>query len=113
VNELEERRVIRVLNEVASVVEPLPPEDVDDVLHSATLGVSRLRPRRAMMLHARTLLAPAAAAALILGTTLVAAVPGSQPSPADATAAPAQLASFPEGSALQLLLSRNSSRDAS
>jgi hypothetical protein len=101
-NELEERRVIRLLDGIA--VDPLPAEQVGELLHTATLGAggrrrSRLLPR---------VLAVGAAAALILGTALTSSLPGSQSSPSGRAGAPAHLASFPEGSALHLLLSSTS-----
>jgi hypothetical protein len=100
VNELEERRIIRLLDGVA--VEPLTPEDVSELLHSATLGVAA---RRRSRLQPRRVLATGAAAALILGTALASGLAGSQsPSSGPATGS-AHLASFPEGSALHLLLS--------
>ena len=101
-NELQERRVIRLLNDAADTVEPLPSHEVGELLERAMLGVTI---RRMARWHARNLLAAAAAAAVILGTTLAAAVPGSQHSPSGA--ASTQLATFPEGSALHLLLAHD------
>lgn len=100
-NELEERRVIRLLDGVADAVEPLPVHDVSDLLHTATLGVGA---RRRSRLRRPDLLATAAAAVLIVGTALATGVPGSPPRSSGQAGAPA-VASFPEGSALHLLLS--------
>lgn len=100
-NELQERRVIRLLSDAADAVDSLPSHEVGELLDRATLGVTT---RRRTNRHARDLLAAAAAAAVLLGTTLAAGVPGSQHSPSGA--ARTQLDTFPEGSALHLLLAR-------
>jgi hypothetical protein len=101
VNEVEERRVIRLLHELADEVWPLPEDEVPALVDAAGRGVAPRRPRR---LPARALLAAAAAAAVVAGTTLGSSGPAPGPAPA-AT----QLVSFPEGSALHLLISARTS----
>jgi hypothetical protein len=101
VNEVEERRVIRLLQEAANAVPPLSEVEVGTLLDAAGRGVA---PGRTCRLPTRALLAAAAAAAVVAGTTVGSSTPG--PGPAPATA---QLASFPEGSALQLLISARTS----
>lgn len=100
-NELEERRVIRLLGEVGDAVEPLTADEIDALLQPAALGrvsVRRHTPRP------RTLAAIAAAAAVVLGTTVL--TRSSQPHAPGPAHARAELATFPDGSALQLLLAQ-------
>jgi hypothetical protein len=100
-NELEERRVIRLLNELADSVDHLPAQEVDALLRPVAMThVVRRRPA----LQKRASVAAAAAAAVILGTTLASTVARSPSSSTGPGTAHAQLASFPEGSALHLLL---------
>jgi hypothetical protein len=101
VNEVEERRVIRLLHVVADEIEPLSEDEVLTLVNAAGRGVA---PRRARRVPARGLLAAAAAAAVVAGAILGSS--GPTPGPAPATT---QLASFPEGSALHLLISARTS----
>lgn len=99
-NEVEERRVIRLLADVAAQVPALTPEEVDCVLGAA---VHRKRSRVARRL--RPLLATSAAAAVILGVAVGLTASHSQPPSREPATTNAGMTSFPEGSALQLLLS--------
>jgi hypothetical protein len=101
-NEVEERRVIRLLADVAAEVSPLPSEDVDHLLAAAMRRRSRAH-RRSPGLH--HLLATGAAAAVVLGVALGLTASHSQAPSREPASTSASLASFPEGSALQLLLS--------
>jgi hypothetical protein len=104
-NELEERLVIRLLNEMADAVDPLREGELSALRRPAALprAVDR-RSRRRPTLPARALVAAAAVAAVALGTTVSSNLTRSQPSSARGASAHTQLASFPEGSALHLLL---------
>jgi ferric-dicitrate binding protein FerR (iron transport regulator) len=105
-NEVEERRVIRLLADAADDVAPLPQHDVDALLSAATGGsappVRRRRPVARQLQHA---VAAGAAAAAVIGSSLV--LTSSQPQSASTKpgGTDVRLASFPEGSALRLLLS--------
>jgi hypothetical protein len=101
VNEVEERRVIRLLHELADEVEPLSEDEARTLVDAAGREVAPCRRRR---LPARSLLAAVAAAAVVAGTTLGSSGPSPSPAPAGT-----QLASFPEGSALHLLISARTS----
>ena len=103
-NELEERRVIRLLGDVADAVEPLTAEEVEVLLQPAALR--RVPRRRRRVLRVRALGAIAAAAAVVLGTTVL--TRSSPPQAQGRTPAQAQL-SFTEGSALRLLLAPRTS----
>lgn len=111
-NEVEERRMIRLLANAAADVAPLSSDEVDRLLRSATQGV-RDRPRSRRRLSRLQPLIAAAAAAVVVGVTLGSSVPGTRPDSPAPAATKAQLASFPEGSALQLLLSANGRDSAS
>ena len=105
-NELEERRVIRLLADAASDVAPLPDDDVDLMLRTATGGSAYGgRRRRRVARHLQHAVAACAAAAVVISSSL--ALTSSQPEQATNRSGPAEtrLASFPEGSALRLLLS--------
>lgn len=108
-NEIEERRVIRLLAETAEDVAPLPEDDVDALLRAATLrSAVPTRPRRSLARQLHYLAAAGAAAAVVAGSSVLTA---SQPQPASTGGAGGQaaLAQFPEGSALGLLLSSRGS----
>ena len=112
-NELEERRVIRLLAGAAEAIPPLDDGDVASLLRAAEAGPlahharRRLGPRPPHVLSAA---AVAAAAALAVMLPLRAQEPQQRSSarPAGAEA----LVVFPEGSALSLLLSRRGERRA-
>jgi hypothetical protein len=107
-NEVEERRVIRLLADAADDVTPLSGQEVDELLRAATGGRPRLVRRRPVARRLQQLSAAAVAAVAIVVGSL--AVTASQPQGAatDSGSADARLASFPEGSALRLLLSIHS-----
>jgi hypothetical protein len=111
-NEVEERRVIRLLADAADDVTPLSVGEVDELLRSAIGGATGGRPRlvrrRPVARRLQQLLAAGAAAAVVASGSL--ALTASQPQGAatDSGSTDARLASFPEGSALRLLLSIHS-----
>jgi hypothetical protein len=107
-NEVEERRVIRLLAEAADDVTPLSGQEVDELLQTATGGRPRLVRRRPLARRLQHVSAAAAAAAIVVSGGL--ALTASQPQGAatDSGSTDARLASFPEGSALRLLLSIHS-----
>lgn len=105
-NEVEERRVMRLLADAAADVAPLPQGDVDELLLTATAGGAPAgRRRRRVAHHLQHVVAVGAAAAVFISSGL--ALTSSQPHQAASrtSAADAALTSFPEGSALRLLLS--------
>lgn len=105
-NEVEERRVMRLLADAAADVAPLPQHDVDAMLGAATGASARpARRRRPVARHLQHAVAVAAAAAVVISSSL--ALTSSEPQPASTRsgATDVRLASFPEGSALRLLLS--------
>lgn len=99
--DLEERRVMRLLAGAADEVVPLAPGAVERALRDATRGPSRVHRPRLRLHH---LVAAAAAVAVALGSTLGLVAPQPQRPPAGTVSAEVGLASFPEGSALRLLL---------
>ena len=111
-NEVEERRVIRLLADVGDHIAPLTGREVDELLRSAIDGASGGRPRlvrrRPVARRLQHLGAAAAAVAVVISGSLV--LTASQPHGAatDSGSTDARLASFPEGSALRLLLSIHS-----
>ncbi len=105
VDELAERRIVRRLTELADAVEPLPDAEVDALLSGAALGAVASRSGRRLRIgSALPGLAAAAAAALAIAVGIDDAERGGG-DPANGAATP-ELLSFPEGSALELLLSR-------
>ena len=111
-NEVEERRVIRLLADVGDDIAPLTGREVDELLHSAVGGATGGRPRlvrrRSVARRVQQVLAAGAAAAVVVSGSL--ALTASQPHGAakNSGSTDASLASFPEGSALRLLLSIHS-----
>jgi hypothetical protein len=107
-NEVEERRVIRLLADAADDVTPLSSREVAELLHAAGRGRPRLVRRRPVARRVQQVSAAAAAAAVVVGGSL--ALTASQPHGAatDSGSTDARLASFPEGSALRLLLAIHS-----
>ncbi len=108
VDELEERRVTRRLACLAEAVEPLADRELRAILAGVVTGVVPVRrpPRRGARL-ARQLPGLAAAAAAAVAVTV--GIGHSERSTDDQHVrgtAPEQLLSFPEGSALELLLAR-------
>ena len=107
-NEVEERRVIRLLADVGDDIAPLTGREVDELLQTVTTGRPRVVRRRPVAHRLHHLGAAAAAVAVVISGGL--ALTASQPHGAadDAGSTDARLASFPEGSALRLLLSIHS-----
>lgn len=111
-NEVEERRVIRLLADAADDITPLSGQEVDELLHAAVGGATGGRPRlvrrRPVARRLQHVLAAGAAAAVVVSGSL--ALTSSPPHGAatDSGSTDARLASFPEGSALRLLLSIHS-----
>ncbi len=108
-NELEERRVIRLLAAAVDAVPPLHDAEVETLVRLAAASPSSRRPRRRSGPGRRTLLAAAVAA-----TALVAVLPihRHEPPPPSTAGDASPLVSFPEGSALSLLLMRPVERRA-
>lgn len=105
-NELEERRVIRLLDTAAADVPELGPAETAFLLAGAR---RRRRPgarRLALAAHRFRLLAPAAAVSAVAAAVLAGGgVPGFASHDERAPAAGAGVVVFPEASALKLLLS--------
>jgi hypothetical protein len=105
-NEVEERRVIRLLSDAAADVAALPEREVDVLLESAKRGVANRRgSRRPGARQLNHVIATGVAAAVIIGAAVGSTFSSSGPASREPVTASASLASFPEGSALQLLLS--------
>ena len=96
VDEVEERRVIRRLARLAAAV----PELADADLHR--LVTARPVPIRRRRSHARRLSAVAAAAAVAIGVSVQLERPA--PRPSATVPGSTDLVTFPQGTALQLLL---------
>lgn len=105
-NEVEERRVMRLLADAADDVAPLPQHEVDALISAATGVFARpARRRRPVARQLQQAVAAAAAVAAVIGSSLVLTSSQPQPASTQSGATDARLASFPEGSALRLLLS--------
>ena len=111
-NEVEERRVIRLLGGAAEAIPPLDALEVSALLRASAAGQRVRRARRRSFPRGAHLLTAAAVAA---ATGLAAIFPrlhdAEQPSAATSRVH-ADLIAFPEGSALSLLLSRQGERRA-
>lgn len=110
-NEIEERRVIRLLAGTAEAIPPLDEGEVGALLRGAAARPCAERPRRSSFRGPHLLSAGAAAAAVALALTL----PVRQHEPEHGSSSPRvgsapHLVAFPEGSALTLLLSRAGKR---
>jgi len=105
-NELEERRVIRMLAGAADAVPPLHEAEVETFVRVAVTRPRVTGDRRRSFLRGPQLFSAAAVAAVaVLAVTL----PTSSGEPERHHASPSTgLVAFPEGSALSLLLSRRS-----
>jgi len=101
-NELEERRVIRVLAGLADAVPALHDDEIQRAVGSAVLARA-MSGRGRSLRPARCFSAVAAAAVVALAFMVHFEAPAGRSSSAASGSAPS--ASFPEGSALQLLLS--------
>ena len=109
VDELEERRVARRLTALAEAVEPLPDRQLDAILSAVALGVPVRRPARGLRARASRHVSGVAAAAAAAALAIAVGIGNSQHSPDDRQvrgSVPERLLSFPEGSALELLLSQ-------
>ena len=105
-NEVEERRVMRLLADAAADVAPLPQHDVDALLTAARRGSARpVRRRRPVARQLQHAVAVAAAAAVVISSSLALTSSEPQSTSSRPGATDVRLASFPEGSALRLLLS--------
>ena len=99
-NEVEERRVIRLLAELAADVPALP----DDQLYAFPAASMSARPRRRRF-HAPAQYLPALAAAAVLAIGVSVQVQGSASRPSSAGhPGSAELVTFTEGTALELLI---------
>ena len=108
-NEIEERRVIRLLAGAAETIPPLHEIEVETLLRVADARSSAQRARRRSFPRRPHLLSVAAVAAAV---ALAVMLPVRQPEPERGSSSPpasfeAHLVAFPEGSALSLLLSRH------
>lgn len=102
VNEIEERRVIRLLAELADRLPGLSEDDVYAFVVAASAPAGRRRPRR-FQSSARSLPAVAAAAVVAIGVSLQLARPAADSS-SGVRAESASIVSFPAGNALELLI---------
>jgi ferric-dicitrate binding protein FerR (iron transport regulator) len=107
-NELEERRVIRLLADLADDVPALAEEEIQRALQAASAPApivsGRLRSRR----PARSFPAMAAAAVVALAFLVQFGAPAEHSS--SSASGSASIVTFPEGNALQLLLSTRETR---
>jgi hypothetical protein len=108
-NEIEERRVIRLLAGAAEATQPLHDVDVEALLRGAHARPFEHKPRRrSFPRQAHLLSAGGVAAAIALAVMLPVRQQEHEPRPSSHPArVDVNLAAFPEGSALSLLLSRN------
>ena len=107
VDELEERRVTRRLACLAEAVEPLPDVELRAILNDISAGTLVRRPtRRPVRLAARLPGVAAAVAAALAVAVGIGHSEGSAEHRQVRGTAPQHLLSFPEGSALELLLAR-------
>ena len=107
VDELEERRITRRLTRLAEAVEPLPDWELRTILNDVAAGKHVHRPARRQARLALRL--PGAAAAVAAALAVAVGIGHSGRSPDNGQVggtAPEHLLSFPEGSALELLLAR-------
>lgn len=108
-NEIEERRVIRLLAGAAEAIPPLHEVELEALLRAAAARPSAQR-RRGRSFPRRPHLLSAAAVAAVVALTVT--LPLREEVPERRSSSPpvrvhAHLAAFPEGSALSLLLARN------
>lgn len=104
VNEVEERRIIRLLAGLADEVPRLGDDEVYAVLAAASVPTARPRRARRFQSSARYLPAVAAMAVVAIGVSAQLDRPASRPSSALHSGS-APIATFPEATALQLLIS--------
>ena len=112
-NEIEERRVIRLLGGAADAIQPLDEVDVSALLRGSAAGHRARRARRRSFPRRLHLLSGGAVAA---ATALAVILPLRRTTPISRAQPPVvstrDLVAFPEGSALSLLLSRQGERRA-
>lgn len=109
-NELEERRVIRLLAGAAEAIPPLHELDIEDALTRAAAARACIR-RRSFTLRPLSVAGIAAAVALAMFLPVRQHEPDRHSS-SSRISFEAQLVAFPEGSALSLLLARPAERRA-
>lgn len=108
VDELEERRIVRRLTHLADAVEPLADDELDAILRGATSAASA-RPAAGRLRGRSVRYLPGIAAAAAAAVAIAVGFGHSESSPDGPQlrgTTPERLLSFPEGSALELLLSR-------
>lgn len=111
-DELEERRVIRLLGEAAADVPELGRAEIAHLLDGARCGRRHTR-RLPVGMHRVGLLAPAAAAAAVAAVVLAGgSITGAAPHDGRAPTGTAGVVVFPEASALELLLAHRRSSAA-
>jgi hypothetical protein len=103
-NEVEERRVIRLLAGLTDDVPALRDDEIESLLREAPVASRHVRSRRPV----RSLSAFAAAAVAALAFLVQFEARGEHASSTSSSRAP--IASFPEGNALQLLLTASETR---
>jgi hypothetical protein len=102
-NEVEERRVIRLLGGLADDVPALRDDEIESLLRAAPVASRYVRSR-----PVRSFSTFAAAAVAALAFVVQFEAPAERSSSTSSSGAP--IASFPEGNALQLLLSASDTR---
>ena len=109
-NEVEERRVIRLLEAAADAVPPLHDAEVETLARLAAARPGARRSGRGWAPGRRALLAAAAAVTVLAAMLPMRHHEPQRPASPAGDASP--MASFPEGSALSLLLTRPTDRRA-
>jgi hypothetical protein len=110
-DEFEERRIIRAFASAAREIPPLAPEEVSDLLNEATAATTGRSRRSPHLPQLGRLLAIAAAVVVAVGLGAIASE--SRHSSREPAGPTARVASFPEGTALHLLLSAGATDRAS
>ena len=113
-NEFEERRVARLLTRAAEAITPLSEVEQAMLARDAAAGLRAHPSHRRSFARRRHVLSVAAVAAVAaLAVSLPIRSQGTEPrSPATSSDVGEYLAAFPEGSALELLLSRRGAQHA-
>ena len=107
-NEIEERRVIRLLAGLAEEVPALPDAEIQRAVELAP-ALARLTSGRVPLRHPARRFAPVAAAAVVALAFLIQLEASAEHS-SSAASGSGSLVKFPEGNALQLLLSASKAR---
>ena len=103
-NEVEERRVIRLLAGLADEAPALRDDEIERLLRSAPYGSARVRSRRPVRSFS------AFAAAAVAALAFLVQLDASAEHAASTASNGAPIVSFPEGNALQLLLTASETR---